>query len=211
MSAFIRSTSRHEFEFVRDAIRVDRDCLLNNPISLHGSLHRVIRRFDPTFSLATDDLYVTMENVLARAGHPHFNFQFIKTSDSPSLSFFVLFQSKEVLVSYRNFLQSLPWDQARLLLLFSTSLLRFRFCKTARELCPLCGKAWTWEHFFSCRYLEVAPGLSSNVQVLAIVSDHIRLGQWEILVQYVRFYLLEWHDLIREPAIPASLIDALCL
>jgi hypothetical protein len=211
ISAFIRTTNRHEFEFVRDAIRIDRDCLINNPISLHGSLHRIIRRFNPTFSLATDNLYVAMENILVRAGHPQFIFQFIKTSDLLSLSFFTLFRSRDVLVSYRNFLQSLPWDQARILLLFSSSLLRFRFCDTPRELCPLCGKVWLWEHFFTCRFLEVAPGLNSSTQVLVTISDHISLGQWEVFVQYVRFYLLEWHELVRDPAVSLLLIDSLCL
>ncbi len=211
MSAFIRSTNRHQFEFVRDAMVIDRECLVNNPVSLHGSLHRVVRRFNPTFSLATDNLYVAMENVLARAGHPQFTFQFIITGESVSLSFFRLFSSRDILFSYRKFLQSLPWDQARILLLFCSSLLRFRFCLTPRELCPLCGKLWLWEHFFVCRFLEVAPGLNSSSQVLVTVSDHIRNGQWEVLVQYVRFYLLEWNDLVRDPAFSVRTIEDLCL
>jgi hypothetical protein len=78
MSAFIRSTSRHEFEFVRDALRIDRDCLLNVPVSFHGSLLRIIRRFDPSFSLTSGDLYVTMENILLRAGHPNLHFNSLK-------------------------------------------------------------------------------------------------------------------------------------
>jgi hypothetical protein len=151
-----------------------------------------------------------METILLRVGHPQFTFQFIKTSDSVTLSFFTLFDTPEILASFRLFIQSLDWGQARIVLLFSASLLRFRFCSTPRELCPLCGKAWTWEHFIVCRYLEVAPGLDSNVQVLATISDHIRICQWESVVQYIRFYLLEWCDLVREPAISVSVIDALC-
>ncbi len=115
------------------------------------------------------------------------------------------------LVSYRKFIEGLGRDQARVVLLFSASLLRFRFCSSPRDLCPLCGKAWLWEHFFTCRFLEVAPGLDSSVQVLATISDHIKHGQWEIFVQYIRFYLLEWLDLVREPAISVSLIDSLCI
>lgn len=205
---FLQSVNRHDFSFVRNASQIDRS-LSNLPVSLHACLHRSVRRFMPNFSSATDNLYVAVENILLRAGHPSFTFQFISTSDSQSLSFFVLFESEDVLRSFRVFLQNLGC-RVRLVLLFCTSLLRFRFCKLPRELCPLCGRVWMWEHFFTCRYLEVAPGLDSNTQVLTIVQGHVRRGEWEIFLQYVRFYLLEWHDLVRDPMFSDSDINALC-
>jgi hypothetical protein len=210
MRNFLNSVSRHEFVFVRDACRIDRTSLINSPVAFHACLHRCVRRFAPNFSLATDDLYVAIENILLRAGHPNFVFQFIKTSDSQTLTFFTIFESVEVLASFRQLVQDLG-VHARLLLLFCASLLRFRFCSTPRELCPLCGRVWLWEHFFTCRFLEVAPGLDSGSQVLSSVSGHISRGEWDIVLHYVRFYLLEWHDLVREPSFSELEIESLCL
>jgi hypothetical protein len=90
-------------------------------------------------------------------------------------------------------------------------LLRFRFCDRPRELCPLCGRAWLWEHFFKCGALDVAPGLESRIDVFRVVCAHVKLGEWEIFLHYVRFYLLQWHDLVRDPTFSYNDIDDLVL
>ncbi len=86
----------------------------------------------------------------------------------------------------------------------------FRFCHYPREFCPLCGKRWLWEHFFTCCKLDVAPDLASGPLVLATDSSHIAQGQWDVFKHYLRFYLLEWSDLLSQVAFPIDIIDNLC-
>jgi hypothetical protein len=140
-----------------------------------------------------------------------YNFFYIQEcTDSDSLSFFRLFEDSRVLSSFRAFLESLDPSQRQLLILFTASLLRFRFCPTPREWCPLCGKKWVWEHFFSCPRLDPFPEISSRSAVWAEVKTHISLGHWDIFVHYLRFCLLEWHDLLSQVAFPREVIDDLC-
>jgi hypothetical protein len=46
--------------------------------------------------------------------------------------------------------------------------------------------------------------------VLATDSSHIAQGQWDVFKHYLRFYLLEWSDLLSQVAFPIDIIDNLC-
>ncbi len=92
---------------------------------------------------------------------------------------------------------------------FCSSMLRFRFCSRPHEFCPLCGKQWLWEHFFACRRLDVAPVGEFGVDVYRVVSGHVERREWDIFLSYVRFYLLQWHDLVHDPIISCEDLDNL--
>ncbi len=114
---FFGSVVRHEFEFVRDSCSIDLD-LLQNTLSWHNGTVQLLRKIYPT--LSTVDLSIDSE--LSRAcdlvSDPDFNFYFIQDSDSETLTFYRLFESPEVLSSFRLFLQSLKAPQCRLVILF---------------------------------------------------------------------------------------------
>jgi hypothetical protein len=45
--------------------------------------------------------------------------------------------------------------------------------------------------------------------VFRVVSAHAEVGEWEIFLSYVRFYLLEGHSLVFDPAFDLEIIDNL--
>ncbi len=206
---FFGSVVKHEFSFVRDACAIDRD-LMQNTLSWHNATIQLVRKIDPTVSTVD----VSIDGILQRAcdlvSDSDFNFYFIQDGDSDSLSFFRLFESPAVLVSFRKLLQSLKPSQRNLVILFCSSLLRFRFCPGPREFCPLCGKIWLWEHFFSCRHLTPVPEATHFDLSLSTIKVHVSLGQWDAFLHYLRFYLLEWHDILSQVSFPVGIIDELC-
>jgi hypothetical protein len=205
----MKSLMKHDFHFVRDALILDSD-FVSSPLSVHGNLIRLIRRFDSKFSFTTDEeALVCLDRILFRSNSNDFIFNFIKFGDSPSLSFYRLLSSPDSLHSFRVFIQELPYPQSRLIILFCSSLLRFRFCSRPREWCPLCGKPWLWDHFFLCRRLEVAPGLDCQSQTRRVIWGHIARDEWFIFSSFVRFYLLQWRDLVHDPVFPEDVIDGL--
>jgi hypothetical protein len=209
--SFVRSLERHDFQFVRDAWVIDRESLATVPNALYCSMVRLVRKFQPSFSPSSDDVLVAMNRIVFASGSSTFNFNYLKFSDSPTLTFFVLFRDVSVLESFRAFLGTRTLVHTRLVILFCSSTLRFRFCTRPRDLCPLCGRPWLWEHFFQCRFLDVAPGLNRSVDVLRSVSAHVASGDWEVFLSYMRFYLLQWCDLVHDPIIPMADIDSLIL
>jgi hypothetical protein len=206
--SFVRGLQRHEFASVRNAFLIDRR-LVSYPTTLYANMVRLVKRFDAKFSPSSDDVLVAMEKVVFGANLPSFNFNFIKYGESQTLSFFQLFRDVGVLNSFREYLSARPLPQVRLILLFCTSTLRFRFCLRPRELCPLCGRTWLWEHFLNCKYLEIAPGLATTLDVLKVVSMHVESGDWNIAFDFVRFYLYQWRDLVHDPALTDDDIDLL--
>ncbi len=88
--------------------------------------------------------------------------------------------------------------------------LKYRFCSNICEFCPLCGKRWLWEHFFACRRLDVASVEEVSPNVVSAVKVYISSGQWTVFLQYLRFYLLEWRDILTTAVFPYDVIDSLC-
>jgi hypothetical protein len=208
--SFFCSIARHEFPFVRQAVEIDRADLINAPLSFHHSLVRLLRVFVPSIStvqFSTDQALGSVSDLLS---DPDFSFYYIARGDSDSMSFFRLFQDPSVLVSFRTFITSLSPQHRRLVILFSASLLRYRFCSNFCEFCPLCGKRWLWEHFFACRRLDVASVEVVSTNVVSAVKVHISSGQWTVFLQYLRFYLLEWRDILTTAVFPYDVIDTLC-
>jgi hypothetical protein len=209
MRSFARKVKTHDFEFVKNALVIDEKFLCAIPTAFFPSMLRLVRKFLPNCGTDLNNVLAAADRVLSASRSPHFVFSYVKRNESTSLSFFTTFGSVEVLESFRAFLESKPFPQRRLVILFASSLLRFRFCSRPRELCPLCGRPWLWEHFFNCRFLVVAPIEETSPQTLSVVSGLVERGEWEIFMHYLRFYLLQWCDLTFDPVIPAAVIDSL--
>lgn len=196
MAAFWRLLKRHDFAYVRNACIIDAQFLASiTPTAFNSNLVRLILRFEPRFSLLNDDVLTACDRISAWA------------SDSDLLSFFREIGSLEALDSFCVFLQRLPPAQLRLLILFTSSLLRFRFCCRPSELCPLCGRKWLWQHFFTCRFLSAIP--IDSTRALQTVKPLIRDGLWDEFVLYVHFYLLQWRDMVSNPILTVEDIDGL--
>ncbi len=210
-SRFHASVASHSFPFVRDALKIDRVRLIGSIFSWHNGLVCLLRKVLGEISTVSFDARSQLLRAELVFSAEDYNFFYIQEcSDSDTLSFFRLFNSPRVLHSFRDFLESLSFPQRRLVVLFSSSLLRFRFCSFPRECCPLCGKKWLWEHFFTCPRLDVLPGFSNHAYVLREIRQHVADGQWDVFLHYLRFYLLERHDLLSTVTFPRDVIDELC-
>jgi hypothetical protein len=202
-NAFFGSTSRHTFPFVRSALSIDLARLLNQPLSWHHGLVVLLRTILGDISTVNLNVGLRLGEARTLLQQPDYNFFYIKEcTDSDSLSFYHLFSDADVLQSFCDFLETLPYPQRRLVILFSSSLLRFRFIPIPCEYCPLCGKRWLWEHFFSCPRLDVVPVHPTRDTVLTTVQTHVADGQWDVFLHYLRFYLLEWSDVLSRVTFP---------
>jgi hypothetical protein len=206
---FYWSVHRHDFSFVRDAMELDRVDLICTTTSFTHSLVRLARIFVPSISTvhfsSEAALLATVSELIS---DPDLSFYYVLHSDSDSLSFFRLFRDPAVLSSFRLFLSHLKYPQRRLVILFIASLLRYRFCSLICEFCPLCGRKWLWEHFFTCKQLQIVP-IDEPRDVLKIVQTHIREGQWDAFLAYLRFYLLEWRDVVTTAIFSSDVIEGL--
>lgn len=99
---FLTSIRSHDFVYVRDALVLDR-ANSSSPISFFANVVRLIKRFEPRFSAAADDVSDAVDRILAGSRSPRFVFRFLKFGDSDSMSFFE-FESLDVLLSFRAFL-----------------------------------------------------------------------------------------------------------
>jgi hypothetical protein len=208
---FWGSVSRHVFPYVRDALEIDRHSLLNSPLAWHHGAFTGLRQVLGDFSSLDADVGVLLGQAASVFSDADYNFFYIQEcTDSDTLSFFRLFSEPSVLRSYRVFLESLPFPQRRLLILFCSSLLRYRFCAISCEFCPLCGRKWLWEHWFTCHKLDVVSLSASRELVFSSIKVHVELGQWDAFVHFIRFYLLEWCDILSTVTFPHDVIDNLC-
>jgi hypothetical protein len=53
-------------------------------------------------------------------------------------------------------------------------------------------------------------GIDAPTSVLSVIQVHIGAGQWEVFLQYLRFYLLEWCDILGTVCFQRDVIDTLC-
>jgi hypothetical protein len=135
------------------------------------------------------------------------NFYFIKDSESPSLIFFTLFPSLQVLDSFRAYLQSLSVDHCRLVILFFASLLRFRFCDTLHDACPLCRKPWYWDHFFECHSFKTC--VQTGPVPISQIESLVCSASWPELTVLVCQNLIAWRSVLSGVVFPAGVVDSL--
>ncbi len=209
MCSFARKVQRHDFVFVQYALDIDAQFLASTPTAFFASFIRLVRKSIPNCDAQLVNALAAADRILHASRSSHFTLSYIQRSDSPSLSFFRLLDSVDTLVSFRLFLESRPFPQRRLIILFTSSLLRFRFCSRPRELCPLCGRPWLWEHFFNCRHLALTPVEDSPAHTLTVITEIVGRGDWSVFMHYLRFYLLQWCDLTFDPVFPVHVIDNL--
>jgi hypothetical protein len=208
---FLKSVLVHDFTFVRDACELDLTSLLTSPLGWHNNLVRLMRRIDPDLSTVDLNPIADLDQCLSNfSDRSLFNYFFIQDGTSDSLSFFRLFASLEVLNSFRGLLCELGPEHSRLVILFSSSLLRFRFCAVIRDACPLCKKPWLWNHFIGCPKL-CDIGVDSGRTAIANFEALVRVGDWSEVLKSIRHFLLSWADAVPDVIFPRDVIDSLAV
>jgi hypothetical protein len=132
--------------------------LRNFPKSWSSGLFKLLKQYDPEFSTVDCDVDRVLNDTIASLGdRTVLNYFYIVNGDSDSLSFYRLLSCARSLVDLCLLIDAMSSEHACLFILFTSSLLCFRFCKYPSPTCPLCRKSWLWEHFLSCPRLRSHP------------------------------------------------------
>ena len=208
LKSFRSSIVAHEFSYVQEAIEVDQKLYLNDIRSWHYNALSFLKMANPNLSTVDIDFAkVFEETVIMFKPLSYFNFAYLQGSSSDTTSFYRIFDSCEVLQSFRFVLSSLKYEQGRLLVLFTSSYLRWKFGKKGQEECPFCRKSWNWEHFFLCKFMTFSFGDARLI--FPFIRGLICEGQWSLFFEYLQVVLLAWHDALENPIIFADTISKL--
>jgi hypothetical protein len=154
-----------------------------------------------------------MQRVGARLGvianaKSRFLFFMIKESEEATLAPFRLFESVDVLLSFRSFIGSISLSSAQLVLLLCTSGHRFRFFDRSTIKCPFCpSNSWLTGHLFSCSMVE--PTLARNGVTLCAFEEAMRVGSWKRVLFLFFEVLTIWKNSFADCTIEDSTIQIL--
>ncbi len=211
--SFWRKMRDHELQFVRDSFDFDRTALFIAHVGWH---HEAFLLFRSMFSRekVAEFSFERVEARLSRIANARaqFVFSLLQVSDEATLAPFRLFQSHEVLVSFRSFLGQISKSSADTLLLCCSSGHRFRFFNRPALRCPLCASgSWLTSHLFSCKMVE--PILSRNGVTLTEFENGMRVGDWKAVLFFLAESLTLWKNsftdcLLEDCVIQGLLTDA---
>ncbi len=175
--SFARKMSDHDLIFVRDAFLFDRS-LLRVKEGWHHDSFRIFQsmfKSEKVVDFSIDRVSARL-SPMARSRTP-FLFHLLKVSDEATLAPFRLFETVEVLISFRELLGAISKSSKDFLLLILTSGHRFRFFHRTALKCPLCSSSsWLTEHLFNCAMVKTL--LARNGVVWEEFARQMGLGQW---------------------------------
>jgi hypothetical protein len=203
----------HELHFVRDAFEFDRIALFRAQVGWHHDaffLFRLMFTNEKTADFSIERVEARLVRI--RNARVEFVFALLHVSDEATLAPFRLFQSADVLTSFRSLLGQVSKSSADLLLLCCSSGHRFRFFNRPALRCPLCASAsWLTQHLFSCSLVE--PILSRNGVSLSDFQSGMSVGNWKSVLFSLAEALTIWKNsfvdcLIEDSAIRGLFSDA---
>jgi hypothetical protein len=206
----------HVLSFVRDTFEFDRSVLFRAQAGWHHEAFLLFRSLF-TKERAADFSLERIDEKLARLrnSRAQFVFSLLKVSDEVTLAPFRLFQSTEILVSFRSLLGVISKPSADLLLLCCSSGLRFRFFNRPTLRCPLCAcGSWLTSHLFTCAMVE--PILSRNGVSLCDFENGMSTGDWKAVLLALAETMTIWKNsfsdcLINDCVVQGLYTDALRL
>jgi hypothetical protein len=199
----------HELQFVRDAFDFDRTALFIARVGWH---HEAFFLFRSMFAKekAAEFSFERVESRLVRIANARaqFVFSLLQVSDEATLAPFRLFQSFEVLVSFRSLLGQISKLSADILLLCCSSGHRFRFFNRPALRCPLCASgSWLTSHLFSCKMVE--PILRRNGASLDEFEKGMSSGDWKAVLFSLAESLTIWKNSFADCLFEDSVIQGL--
>jgi hypothetical protein len=214
--SFANRLMAHDLSFVRSAFEFDRNILFRAQLGWHYDTFLLFRSLFNREKAAdfSIDRVATRIQVIVQV-RTRFVFFMIKESDEATLAPFRLFESVEVLQSFRSFLGQISISSAHLVVLICSSGHRFRFFEWAAVKCPFCpSNSWLTSHLFTCPMVE--PVLARNGVLLTNFESSMRTGNWRSLLHLLFETLTVWKNsfvdcIIDDCAIQTLHQDALTL
>jgi hypothetical protein len=131
-----------------------------------------------------------------------------KAREDEALSFFGHMTSFYQAVMFRRQLGVLSFAQARLVLLFVSSGLRWRIARIPLKTCPFCpNRELLWDHFLECEY--VLPFLSRDFIGMELLLQFVRNNRWRDVFTIVGDVLRIWSDALSTFALDMDVVISL--
>jgi hypothetical protein len=130
-------------------------------------------------------------------------------SDEATLAPFRLFESVDILISFRSLLGSISKSSADFLLLILSSGHRFRFFNRTALKCPLCSSSsWLTEHLFSCHVVQNL--LARNNVTWDDFVTQMGKGQWKEVLLMIHEVMTIWKNSFETCALEDATLATLC-
>jgi hypothetical protein len=191
--SFARKMRDHDLNFVRDAFFFDQTLMR----AKEGWHHETFLIFQSMFTSEKVSDF-NLDRVSTRLApitrsRTRFLFHLLAATDEATLAPFRLFQSVEVLVSFRELLGSISKNSADLLLLLCSSGHRFRFFEHTALKCPLCScSSWLTNHLFTCPIIE--PLLARNGVTWEDFEKNMGEGKWKEVLFSLHEVVTIWRN-----------------
>ncbi len=191
--SFFRRVLRHTLPCVSSSVLVDATDLYAMSCGwLHESF-LLFKQVEPFTKHSKFDFLSDLSRLeTVVASEEAFAFEFIRSSSSVCMSFFRLVPSSHGLRSFRDTLSRLELPFQHIVLVFTTSQLRWSFFSLPCQSCPLCHYcSWYWEHFLLCPL--ITPLLVSRRISMFNFRAAVKSCQWSSVFDTIANVLLCWH------------------
>jgi hypothetical protein len=163
-----------------------------------------LRKTDFTLSTFASELFTDFPDL------DQLNFALLqkKASEDDALSFFGKMTSYHQAVMFRRNLGTLSFAQARLVVMFVSSGLRWRIARTPLKTCPFCpNRELLWAHFLECEY--VTPFLARDFISMELLLNFVRGNRWRDVFTIVGDVLRIWGDALSTFALDMDIVISL--
>jgi hypothetical protein len=192
--SFAKKMQNHDLEFVRDTFVFDRS-LMRTKEGWHYQSFLIFQSMFNSEKIAdfNMDRVSSKLSPFSRSVRTRFLFHLLRVTDEATLAPFRLFESVEVLESFRELLGSISKSSADTLLLFCSSGHRFRFFEYSALKCPLCScSSWLFNHLFTCRVTE--PLLVRNGVSWEDFETNMGKGKWKEVLFLLHETMTVWRN-----------------
>jgi hypothetical protein len=207
---FLKRLERHAVPAVHLTLRLEED-LSRRSVGWAHENYIVARQICPTlrkndFSLSefTDSLFTDFPDL------DKLNFVLIqkRALENPALSFFDHLPTYYHAVMFRRSLGTLTFDQARIVLLFFFSGLRWRISRIPLKTCPFCPRfELFWGHFLECEIVQ--PFLLAEFIEKDLLLDYARGGRWRDAFTIVGEVIRIWGEVLSTFALDVDVVASL--
>jgi hypothetical protein len=132
-----------------------------------------------------------------------------RAQEDEALSFFCYLDDYRQASRFRKSLGTISFDQARLVLLFLFSGLRWRISRMPLKTCPFCPRfALIWRHFFECE--TIAPYLAADFLSLELLLRYARTGKWRDAFTVIGDVIRVWGEFLSTCSLDLDVVNSLC-
>jgi hypothetical protein len=191
--SFANKMQSHDLTFVRDAFLFDRT-LMRVKSGWHYETFLIFQSMfkSERASEFSIERVQTRLSPLSRA-RTRFLYHLLAATDEVTLAPFRIFESEQVLISFRALLGKVSKSTANLLLLICSSGHRYRFFEHTALKCPLCShSSWLTSHLFTCPIVENY--LTRNGVTWGDFEQGMRRGKWREVLFLVHEVMTVWKN-----------------